>query len=149
MAMQSVKSKKKKHICPVCGFPLDYPPEDFNICPSCGVEFEYETAGRSFLELRQEWLNTGARWASKVIKPPKGWDAMKQLARLEGKLIQEIHYGTEVWVNAQTDEMRREECLCLNCKRMDDCAIAKEGLRLCRLTDIAFMVTRCPKFIKD
>ena len=64
-------------------------------------------------------------------------------------LEQVERYGTLVWRNAEMDEARRKECLCMNCKRLHDCAIAKEGLRLCQLTDIAFMVTRCPKFIKD
>ena len=64
-------------------------------------------------------------------------------------LIQVEKYGTMVWANQEMDEARRKECLCFNCKRQNDCAIAKEGLKLCQLTDIAFMVTRCPKFIKD
>jgi hypothetical protein len=58
---------------------LEYPPDDFNICPSCGVEFGYETAGRTFTELRQEWVVTGARWASRVDRPPSGWNPWLQL----------------------------------------------------------------------
>jgi hypothetical protein len=74
--------KHKKYLCPICGYYLEYPPEDFNICPSCGVEFGYETASRSSEELRKEWLSTGARWASNVENEPNGWDAMLQLANL-------------------------------------------------------------------
>ena len=66
------------------------------------------------------------------------------------KLAQvETHYGRAVWVNQDMDAARRTECLCLNCKSLKYCPIAAEGLKLCRLTDIAFMVTRCPKFIAD
>jgi hypothetical protein len=68
---------------------------------------------------------------------------------MNGTLIQIEKYGTMVWANAETEAVRSTECLCYNCKRRNDCAIAKEGLKLCQLTDIAFMVTRCPKFIKD
>jgi len=74
--------KHKKYLCPICGYNLENPPEDFNICPSCGVEFGYETASRTFEELRKEWLSTGAKWASRVEKEPKGWDAILQLANL-------------------------------------------------------------------
>jgi|HubBroStandDraft_1064217.scaffolds.fasta_scaffold03542_6 hypothetical protein len=24
-----------KHICPVCGYEMEYPPVAYNICPSC------------------------------------------------------------------------------------------------------------------
>jgi len=78
---------KPKYVCPICGYLLDFPPEDFNICPSCGVEFGYENTGRTYLELRQEWLNTGARWASKVIPKPKKWDAMEQLQNLSTTVV--------------------------------------------------------------
>lgn len=65
-----------------------------------------------------------------------------------GELVQINKYGVTVWVNKQMDEQRRDECLCLNCKVLHTCPIAAEGLRLAKLTDIAFMVTRCPKFIR-
>ena len=66
---------------------------------------------------------------------------------MKGKLITLIKYNRSVLVNEMTENMRRDECLCFNCKSRSDCPIAKEGLRLCQLTDIAFMVTRCLKFI--
>jgi hypothetical protein len=73
------KTRSQRYPCPVCGFPLKYPADDFNICPSCGVEFGYETAGRSFDELRREWTTTGARWASRVYPQPNGWNPWAQL----------------------------------------------------------------------
>jgi predicted RNA-binding Zn-ribbon protein involved in translation (DUF1610 family) len=57
---KKLRKNEKRYPCPVCGFHLEYPPDDFNICPSCGVEFGYETASRSFYDLRREWINTGA-----------------------------------------------------------------------------------------
>lgn len=67
---------------------------------------------------------------------------------MKGNLVQVEKYGRLVWVNEQTEALRRDECLCFNCKQLSDCPIAAEGLKLCKLTDIAFMVTRCPKFIR-
>jgi hypothetical protein len=73
------KSRSERFPCPVCGFPLKYPADDFNICPSCGVEFGYETAGRTFDELRREWIRAGAHWTSRVDERPTTWNAWKQL----------------------------------------------------------------------
>ena len=67
------------HPCPVCGFGMDQPPDDFNICPSCGVEFGYSDSGSSYEALRSEWLRHGAAWASKVRLRPFGWNAYSQL----------------------------------------------------------------------
>ena len=68
---------------------------------------------------------------------------------MQGTIITVNKFGRDVFANQQMDEARHTECLCMNCKQMHSCVTAKEGLRLCQLTDIAFMVTRCPKFIKD
>jgi hypothetical protein len=78
--MFKIGKSAKLHPCPICGYGLEYPPDDYEICPSCGVEFGYETAGRSFAELRNEWIATGAHWASPVDKPPKGWNPWQQLS---------------------------------------------------------------------
>src|ERR1700689_5481746 len=77
--MHAITKQQRRYLCPVCGYALEYPTDNFNICPSCGVEFGYETAGRSFEELRKEWTATGARWASRVDKPPKNWNPWVQL----------------------------------------------------------------------
>jgi hypothetical protein len=73
------KTRSGRYPCPVCGFLLHYPADDFNICPSCGVEFGYETAGRSYDQLRQEWVNSGALWASRVIPEPPSWNPYVQM----------------------------------------------------------------------
>lgn len=75
--------KKRESItypCPVCGYHMDDPADDYNICPCCGTEFGYEDSGRTHTELRQIWLNAGARWWSLSDKRPKGWNPYVQLA---------------------------------------------------------------------
>ena len=81
----ALRKKQERCKCPVCGFMMKYPPEDFNICPSCGVEFGAETSSYTFSELRNNWVRRGAPWSSWVEKPPDGWNPWVQLidARLE------------------------------------------------------------------
>jgi len=71
-----------KHICPVCGFLLDYPAADFNICPSCGVEFEADTIDHSFEELRDLWTNRGMTWTSRVAPKPRNYNPALQMQNL-------------------------------------------------------------------
>jgi hypothetical protein len=79
-----VTGMSSRFMCPVCGFPgLDEPAYDdtgcasFTICPCCWIEFGYEDSGRSFAELRSEWIKSGKQW--KYGNPPAGWDADTQL----------------------------------------------------------------------
>lgn len=65
--------------CPICGYGLSVPPQDFTICPSCGIEFGYGDAGVSHRELRLEWIEAGAPWSSSVIPKPLGWNPWTQL----------------------------------------------------------------------
>jgi hypothetical protein len=58
----------------------------------------------------------------------------------------ETHDGSEAWVNPTTESLRREECLCLNCEKMNSCPAAKAFYGICVLADTALAVTRCPKF---
>jgi len=90
------KRSNDKVPCPVCGYGLDYPPDDFVICPSCGVEFGYETAGRSFAVLRDEWVSSGARWASRVLSPPDDWNAWAQLIRAGYSYALPFHFQIEI-----------------------------------------------------
>lgn len=71
-----------KYLCPVCGYPMDDPPSDYNICPSCGTEFGYHDSGTSHEELRRQWVNSGAEWWSPVDQPPERWDPYEQLQAL-------------------------------------------------------------------
>jgi len=73
------KRIEKRYPCPVCGFGLKYPPEDFNICPSCGVEFGAETSTYTLSELRDNWVKNGLHWSSRVHSVPAGWNPWLQL----------------------------------------------------------------------
>lgn len=73
----------KHFLCPVCEFIMDFPPYDFNICPCCGTEFGYSDSGRSYEELRRDWLWHGAQWSSRIQQPPKGWNAISQLGTIK------------------------------------------------------------------
>src|SRR5712692_7497104 len=77
------------HICPVCGFSLRKPPEDHTICPCCGTHFDYDDAAPTQeatenrrAELRFRWFVAGTPWRSRIIDPPRGWDPIEQIKRL-------------------------------------------------------------------
>ena len=93
-----------KYLCPVCAYFLEYPPRDFNICPSCGVEFGYSDAGRTYEELRNEWLGSGAQWSSKTEPPPPGWNWLVQLYR--SGLLQLRVGGTDSEIQAENSSPR-------------------------------------------
>jgi len=57
-------------------------------------------------------------------------------------------YGVLVFQHPEMDELRRSQCLCLNCQKMDNCEIAHAGFELCKKFNIAYAVTRCPIFEK-
>ena len=57
-----------------------------------------------------------------------------------------VKYGTEVWANTKTDELRKTDCLCLNCKIIDDCSTAKKLYQICKEDDMAMMITRCKNY---
>jgi hypothetical protein len=92
----ALKVKIQHYVCPVCGFILDFPPEDFNICPSCGVEFGAETSIYSIVELRKNWLDRGAPWSSRVQPRPIGWDPAWQLVNLYVTVPKRAVHDTEV-----------------------------------------------------
>lgn len=96
-----IKNHREEYPCPVCGFALAYPPDDFVICPSCGVEFGYETAGRSFAELRREWVTTGARWASRVDPKPKNWNPWLQL--IQAGFSYALPFHVELYTEQQSN----------------------------------------------
>ena len=55
----------------------------------------------------------------------------------------------KVWANVDADELRRKECLCLNCERMYDtpqyssCRAAQEFFELLKKHNSAITMTRC------
>lgn len=44
-----------KYTCPVCGYPMEVPPEDYNICGTCMTEFGLNDVNSSIEELRNAW----------------------------------------------------------------------------------------------
>jgi len=67
--------------CPTCGYPLEAPVEDSDICPSCGTQFGYSDSGRTYSQLRENWVQHGAPWHSRVERVPRGWNPWLQLIR--------------------------------------------------------------------
>ncbi len=63
---------------------------------------------------------------------------------MKNEPVKKEKYDTEVYVNEDMDEIRKDECLCLNCMDLGKCKTAKKGYELCVEENIAFMVTRCP-----
>jgi hypothetical protein len=68
--------------------------------------------------------------------------------------VQENHHEKEVWVNQNTESLRREECLCLNCsdlksEKPDGCPVAKRLYEICLGANIALAVTRCPYWVNN
>lgn len=77
------------YMCPVCGYGMEDPPENYNICSCCGTEFGLHDANSSLDTLRAEWLRSGATWWSQVDPVPEGWDPYVQVNNV-------LHRGT-VW----------------------------------------------------
>lgn len=89
------------HICPVCGYHMEDPPERHNICPSCGTEFGYHDSGRTHEQLRRLWACSGASWWSPVDLKPNNWDPCKQLLAA-GLGIRAL--DTDAWIDSGTAE---------------------------------------------
>ncbi len=62
---------------------------------------------------------------------------------MKNQPVLENHYGTDVWTNKYMDELRRTECLCLNCKYIG-CQTSRTLYEFCKENDLALAVTRCP-----
>ena len=66
------------------------------------------------------------------------------------KPVKVFKYGKWVWCNEVTEDLRGEQCLCLNCgfncglMNNDGCDIANRLYEICKTQDIALIVTRCP-----
>lgn len=61
-------------------------------------------------------------------------------------ITKEERYGCSVWINKEMDELRKKQCLCLNCLCIKTCAVAKQVYVLCKDNNLATMITRCPDF---
>jgi DNA-directed RNA polymerase subunit RPC12/RpoP len=85
-------SAKNYYVCPVCGYRMMEPPSDFNTCVSCGTEFGLHDSGRSYADLRKEWMSAGAPWSGHNIPAPDNWNPYVQM--LNAHLI-DITVGAE------------------------------------------------------
>ncbi len=72
--------------CPVCGYKgLEAPPYEssgspsFEICPSCGTEFGYDDFETDHATLRNNWIQSGAKWWNPSTPPPPNWNPYEQL----------------------------------------------------------------------
>ena len=68
-----------QNMCPVCGYRMEEPPEQYNICASCGTEFGVHDVNASIEELRVAWLRTGPNWFSSVDPEPQDWNPFLQI----------------------------------------------------------------------
>lgn len=54
-----------------------------------------------------------------------------------------------IWVNTGMDDLRKRECLCMNCNRKNDsppynsCPTAKKIYDICKENNMAMAITRC------
>ena len=71
-----------QNMCPVCGYGMEEPPEQYNICASCGTEFGVHDVNASIEELRVAWLRTGPNWFSSVDPEPQDWDPFLQIMKV-------------------------------------------------------------------
>ena len=91
-----MKSIKESNVCPACRYYLDFEPwiggsPSDEICPSCGIQFGYDdssiddelTKEEMYRIWRKKWISDGTIWFSKSRKPPKDWDPIKQLKRVD------------------------------------------------------------------
>lgn len=72
----------EQYLCPVCGYGMREPPENYNICPCCGTEFGVHDVNASIQDLRTAWLQGGRNWWSHSDPKPADWNPYQQLARL-------------------------------------------------------------------
>lgn len=63
---------------------------------------------------------------------------------IKQKMVQVEKYGVWVWSNESMDANRRTQCLCLNCDMLTGCSTSEKLYGICKQSDIALMVTRCP-----
>ncbi|MCL5018295.1 MAG: hypothetical protein M1416_00815 [Candidatus Pacearchaeota archaeon] len=70
------------------------------------------------------------------------------IEKIANKYWKEGH-PEEIYSNTEMDEMRRKECLCVNCDRKNDkipyssCPVAKKIYDICVKHDMAMAITKC------
>jgi hypothetical protein len=56
------------------------------------------------------------------------------------------YFGKVVHVSTELERLRETDCLCLNCRAMGSCPIAKTLYQICKRENLALGVSRCPIF---
>jgi len=70
--------------CPVCGYDkINETTLKWSICPSCGTQFGLSDNGRTYAQLRHDWIQGGATWQDDYILPPPYWSPINQLRNIE------------------------------------------------------------------
>lgn len=67
---------------------------------------------------------------------------------MEFRTVQAEKYGVQVQQHPEMDNLRKSQCLCLNCAKVNECGIAADGLSFCLQCNVAFAMTRCPDFVR-
>lgn len=70
-------------------------------------------------------------------------------ALMKDQPIEGFFHGKKVWAHLSMDQLRKSECLCLNCANLkpgepDNCSIAQSFFEICVRENVALAVTRCP-----
>jgi hypothetical protein len=60
--------------------------------------------------------------------------------------VQENHYGVDVWVSPEVEGVRKGACLCLCCRDLNVCTVAKTLYGVCVSENLALAVSRCPRW---
>ena len=68
-----------ENTCPVCGYQMSEPANNYNVCSSCGTEFGVSDVNSSLADLRDAWLESGPTWWSKAEEMPENWNPLKQM----------------------------------------------------------------------
>ena len=96
---------KSQYQCPVCGYGMQDAPRDNNICASCGTEFGYHDSGRTFAQIRKEWIKGGVPWSDSHTLPPIDWNPYIQM--LNAGLVDITFGGSEnMTITLDTDGVR-------------------------------------------
>jgi hypothetical protein len=80
-SISGLSATNTERLCPVCGYEMEYAPEDYNICPSCGTEFGVNDRLSTLEKLREAWVSSGMKWWSSVDPQPEPWKPEEQLRR--------------------------------------------------------------------
>ncbi len=70
-----------------------------------------------------------------------------------GEIIRYIHHGVEVAVDEELKGRHRTHCLCFRCglfkpNTPENCDLAEQNYRACKINGMTMPVYECPKFVE-